>query len=293
MESNELTRAVLEFSNKTIESASHWLDNFTYTVGETPLSTWRAPAITIFAYLATVRFLKHVVVPRTGTFKLKGVFFVHNSILSMASSVVLAVMVARLVGNWFDAGAGSMAAFKVWCDPYPVQFWQGRLTALYYINYLFKYYELFDTVLMVLRGKPMPFLHVYHHAATLLLCWNQLHEHSGCQWAPIAINLAVHVVMYYYYAVSSLGVRVWWKRYLTMFQITQFVVDVISCTLASVFVISGHYKWKVFGAWWEENGFCSGTPLGAAVGVGILFSYLLLFIKFYVGTYKSKKAKTQ
>ena len=30
-----------------------------------------------------------------------------------------------------------------------------------------QYYELADTALLILRGRPTPFLHVYHHACTL------------------------------------------------------------------------------------------------------------------------------
>ena len=53
----------------------------------------------------------------------------------------------------------------MWCDPHPHSRYTNALVYIYYINYLFKYYELLDTVLMVLRGKQTPFLHVYHHAA--------------------------------------------------------------------------------------------------------------------------------
>lgn len=49
-----------------------------------------------------------------------------------------------------------------------------NLAILYYVNYLFKFYELFDTVILALKKKPLTFLHVYHHCLTLILCFTQI-----------------------------------------------------------------------------------------------------------------------
>ena len=39
-----------------------------------------------------------------------------------------------------------------------------------YMFMLSKFPELVDTVLLVLRGRPVPFLHWYHHITVLLYC---------------------------------------------------------------------------------------------------------------------------
>jgi hypothetical protein len=147
-----------------------------------------------------------------------------------------------------------------------------------------QYIELIDTFLLALRGKSIPFLHSYHHAATLVLCWSQLWAQSCIQWLPIVINLLVHVVMYGYYALHALRVHIWWKKYLTLLQIVQFVVALCGCILAvssRIFAIT----LRVLPV--EQYG-CWGTYGGAWVGIAIIASYLYLFIVLFRAKYDKK-----
>ena len=130
---------------------------------------------------------------------------VHNLSLAVLSSFLLVGIVHQLVLHWrvHSRSGVAWAAWVMFCDPSPHQVRSGLLMFFYYLNYLTKILELSDTVLLCLRGKPLHFLHVYHHAATLVLTWTQLVAKSGVQWVPIVLNLSVHVPMYYYYAVRS------------------------------------------------------------------------------------------
>ena len=178
----------------------------------------------------------------------------HNAGLALLSSFLLAGILYELALHGVAlASTGPLhMAWVMFCDPSPHVMRNGRLLFLYYLNYITKYLELSDTVLLCLRGKPLPFLHVYHHAATLVLCWTQLAAKSSVQWVPIVLNLMVHVPMYYYYAVrpspapraaaadaprasqvATLGLRPWWKKHLTSAQIIQFCLDVPATAIAT------------------------------------------------------------
>ncbi|KAK8766401.1 hypothetical protein V5799_006816 [Amblyomma americanum] len=99
--------------------------------------------------------------------------------------------------------------------------------AWYYM--LMKAGEMLDTLFFVLRKKTthLSFLHLLHHSLALWSVWLVLTLGiTGHVFSFPLLNSAVHVVMYAYYALAALGPamrpRLWWKKYVTLFQISQF-----------------------------------------------------------------------
>jgi len=98
----------------------------------------------------------------------------------------------------------------------------GSLGFWIYVFHLSKYYELFDTVLLVLKRKELIFLHVYHHLVMVSITWFWMVDRwlVGAWWC-VLVNSLVHTFMYYYYYISANGRRVSWKNLMTGGQIVQ------------------------------------------------------------------------
>lgn len=256
-------------------SLPHYITH--YVAGQTPISTDKAVATALVSYLAVIFGLRELMKTRQ-PLKLNTLFQLHNAILTLGSGLLLVCMAEEVIPILWRTGV-----FNAICA---MESWTPRLEFYYIINYLFKYLELVDTVFLVLKKKPLAFLHVYHHAVTAFLCYTQLNGHTSISWVVISLNLAVHVCMYYYYYATAGGKRIWWKKYLTTMQITQFVIDLF----AVYFGTYSRYAAKFQNL--PHIGDCAGTESAALLGCGVLTSYLLLFIKFYIDTYKKPAVKT-
>jgi len=105
-----------------------------------------------------------------------------------------------------------------------------------FVHYLSKYMDWFDTLWIILKKnrQQLSFLHVYHHA-TISMVWGFL-LYSGVGNGTIRygawINSLTHVIMYSHYLWTSFGLKNPLKRYITLWQISQFY----SC-LAHAFVV--------------------------------------------------------
>jgi len=152
-----------------------------------------------------------------------------------------------------------------------------RVAKVMWWYFFSKAIELLDTVLMVLRKKnsQITFLHCFHHASMLnMWWWVVMWIPGGNSYFGSSLNCLVHVVMYLYYglsAIPSLRNKLWWKKYITKFQLVQFIIT-LSHTSLVYYLDCNFPHWGIY-------------LLG-----GYMVIMLVLFSNFYYQTYKKAAA---
>lgn len=157
--------------------------------------------------------------------------------------------------------------------------WGKGPTGFWVMCFIFsKVPELIDTVFIVLRKKPLIFLHWYHHVTVLLYCWDAYSTMAASGLYFVAMNYSVHAFMYGYYCLTSLRMCPKWfpTILITASQITQMFVGTGVCISSWYFV----YK--------NGEGGCNNQQSNLIAG-GIMYgSYLYLFVDFAIGRYLKK-----
>ncbi|KAF7637695.1 Elongation of very long chain fatty acids protein [Meloidogyne graminicola] len=136
-----------------------------------------------------------------------------------------------------------------------------------------KVFEFADTAFIVLRKKPLIFLHWYHHVTVLISTWMMYKDHAASGRWFIAMNYVVHSFMYTYYALRALQFKLprWTAIFVTLLQISQMIVGLV----ISIYT----FRLKSVGIE------CQNTWTNLYVSFLIYSTYFLLFCNFFYQTY--------
>lgn len=142
-----------------------------------------------------------------------------------------------------------------------------------YLWVLIKVSDLLDTIFFILlkKFKHVSTLHVYHHVTTMFAAFVVV-RYLRCEQSLLyaGVNSGIHIIMYSYYLLTSLGYKPRWKKIVTILQLMQF----LSLMILTIVLIpcQTNIKYKYFSIY----------------GVLQCIMYIYLFLDFYMKTYKSK-----
>lgn len=100
------------------------------------------------------------------------------------------------------------------------------VTGYGYWSYLFmlsKYYEVIDTYIVIAKGRRPINLQIYHHIGAMIGCSWFHYDKSVGSFIFMVPNAFVHSIMYFYYALSVLKIKIPFKSLITSLQMIQFI----------------------------------------------------------------------
>jgi elongation of very long chain fatty acids protein 4 len=99
------------------------------------------------------------------------------------------------------------------------------MNKILWLFYVSKGLELFDTIFFILRKKfyKISNLHIFNHASMFPIWWLVVAFFANGTSGYVAlINSILHVIMQYYYIMSTVGPSyqkwIWWKKYIVQMQ---------------------------------------------------------------------------
>eukprot|EP00906_Rhabdomonas_costata_P003249 RCo004974 len=193
--------------------------------------------------------------------KLKFLFGLWNLGLSIFSLIGLTRTVPVLYAAFQKHG------LRYTCCENPVNWYVNGPVGLWTFVFIFsKFPELLDTVFLVLQKKPVIFLHWFHHTTVLLYCWHAFINRVGPGLWFAAMNYTVHSVMYFYYFMMVVGLKMA-KPVAPLITMAQLLQMVVGCYITSA---SAYYHI-------QDPPSCHVDPANYRLGLGMYASYLVLF----------------
>ena len=276
--------------------------NTFFPKNDLPLSHWSYPTIIPAIYLILVvasnSRLRENVEPIISKSILNPVCTIHNIILVIFSAVCVVGITYDVAVLEFLPKARETdvlnATFELFCPQRFGESLRGRIFWWSYLFYVSKYYELLDTFCIMLKSKRVISLHLWHHMSVPPIMWAAFQGRLAPALTFVVIlNGTVHTIMYFYYALTSMGVSVSRSRakIVTNIQIIQFYIGVCGGTSYLLLYLRKARVYFSPNLRLDLEPGCSGNLMVFGIGFLINLSFLLLFLRFFSRAYKKKKKK--
>lgn len=142
-----------------------------------------------------------------------------------------------------------------------------------YLYTMSKFIQFGDTFFLIVRKKRLTFLHLWHHGVVLGFMWLQFSSGAPALKYFMLMNVIIHAMMYFYYAVQCLGIQVHKSiaMSITAIQIIQMVIGLLTQYMSYHYLVSGYT--------------CFRNDWAAASALIVYGSCLYLFSTFFVDKY--------
>lgn len=214
---------------------------------------------TLFAYLIAIFAIKRQMSKREA-FELKGPLIAWNLLLAVFSFIGACRTLPEVIGLVAENGLnGALCSHR---------FSFGATGFWSFLFVISKIPEFIDTFFIVLRKKPLIFLHYYHHVETAYFSLITFPtELTVANWY-ISVNYSIHAIMYSYYALRAFNVRLpkGISMAITISQIVQMFIG--------LFVTVQAYRLG-----------CKNDMQIVLGGIATYLIYALLFTNFFVSAY--------
>lgn len=165
--------------------------------------------------------LGKLIMSKFSAFKLERPLFIWNMFMSLASGYLFYLLYPLMVDSlkWTEEDRYCQHGL-IYASKY------AWIIALFNAT---KICEWIDTIFLILRKRKIIFLHWFHHLLTFTYCWHATFysyrsNNSGLYFC--GMNLFVHAIMYFYYALAVIKIKLPFSFLITFLQTSQMFIGI-------------------------------------------------------------------
>ncbi|XP_008843853.1 elongation of very long chain fatty acids protein 3 [Nannospalax galili] len=233
---------------------------------------WVASFLIVLIYLLLIIVGQNYMKARKG-FNLQGPLILWSFSLAIFSILGTVRMWSYMGTLLFTMGLKQTVCFTSYIEDNIVRFWSC-------VFLLSKIVELGDTAFIILRKRPLIFVHWYHHSTVLLFTsFGYKNRVPSGGWF-MTMNFGVHSIMYTYYTLKAAKVR-----HPSMLPMVITSLQILQMVMGTIFGIL-NYIWR------KEKG-CYTTTGHFFWSFMLYGTYFILFAHFFQKAYLRPKVKAK
>jgi elongation of very long chain fatty acids protein 6 len=181
---------------------------------------WSLPFLCWCLYYVVLRLGERAMRHRPAL-QVKPLLVLWNVCLALSSALGAAKVLPQVLYAVYRNG---LAFSLCRCSAAPGSFFNGPSGFWWSLFIFSKFVELFDTMFLVVRKRPVQPLHHLHHGLTMCAMWSSGAWEDPVSMFPVGMNYCVHALMYTYFAVAAASGPPSWGVVITLVQVVQMLV---------------------------------------------------------------------